>query len=438
MFASVGRRLALLNVLVVVGVIAALGLTTYLLLRQSLDAEANSALAERIDAARLAWEEGVLTGQLVPATPTEDGGEEDDEDNDESDDILRSGDTLLFAVDAQGRLLANERGVDLTDIPVQAGLERALRGEVDTRVVELHDERVRVRTEPLVHDGEVAGAIQAVRSEREHDSELGLIRDVSVAGIVLGIGVALPAGLFLARRAMRPISAVFERQRTFIADASHELRTPLTVLRANADMVRRMQAPTQQEVRHEMDQMLREVDTMNRLVDDLLELARLESHELRPTTEPVDIAEAVDAAVRALGPQASQAGIDLRVEAPPVFAQANGGLVEQVVRILLDNAIKYSAAGDTIEVTTGQHGHEVTVRVRDTGSGIEPADQPHIFDRFYRSDRARSRAADGTGGFGLGLPIARSVVQAMGGNIHLTSTPGEGTTVWFTLPSARG
>lgn len=440
MFASVGRHLALLNVAVVVGVIAALGLTMYLLLHQSLDAEANNSLAERIEATRLAWENGIVTGQVVSATPAGNGGEgdDDDEDHDESDDILTSGDTLLFAIDTQGQLLVNERGISLDEVPVQAGLDRALRGEVDTRTVKLHDERVRVRTEPLMRDGEVAGAIQAVRSEREHDNELELIRNVSLIGLGIGISIALPAGLFLARRAMRPIHAVFERQRAFIADASHELRTPLTVLRANADMVRRLQAPTQQQVRHEMSQMLREIDTMNRLVDDLLELARLERPQLQITTEPVDIAEVINAAVRTMRLPADKAGITLQVDAPPVFAQANSELVEQVLRILLDNAIKYSAAGDTIAVTASHHGHTLTVRVRDTGSGIDPADQPNIFDRFYRSDRARSRAQDGTGGFGLGLPIARSVVQALGGEIHLTSIPAEGTTVWFTLPAARG
>ncbi|HVL24913.1 MAG TPA: HAMP domain-containing sensor histidine kinase [Thermomicrobiales bacterium] len=439
MFAPVGRRLALLNVVVVVAVIAAIGLGTYVLLRRSLNAEANNALAERIGVARLAWTPELASGQLAatPATnqPPRDADDDDHDDHDDSDDILKSGDTLLFAFDGAGTLLANERGVSLSDVPVQAGVERALDGDIDTRIVQAHDERVRVRTEPVEVDGEVIGAIQAVRSEREHDGELRLIRNVSFAGIALGVAIALPAGLFLAHRAMRPIDAVFTRQRTFIADASHELRTPLTVLRANADMVRRLPAPSEQTVRHEMDQMMREIDTMNRLVDDLLELARLDNPDVPIATEPVDVAEVAHAAARAMQPQATQAGLSLTVNATPAFARANDALVEQVLRILLDNAIKYAAAGDAVTVTVAHRGHEVVASVRDTGAGIAAEELALVFDRFYRSDRARTRAS---GGSGLGLPIARSIVHALGGEIHLSSMPGEGTTVTFTLPAARG
>ena len=234
---------------------------------------------------------------------------------------------------------------------------------------------------------------------------------------------------------MRPIDAVFTRQRTFIADASHELRTPLTVLRANADMVRRLPAPSEQTVRHEMDQMMREIDTMNRLVDDLLELARLDNPDVPIATEPVDVAEVAHAAARAMQPQATQAGLSLTVNATPAFARANDALVEQVLRILLDNAIKYAAAGDAVTVTVAHRGHEVVASVRDTGAGIAAEELALVFDRFYRSDRARTRAS---GGSGLGLPIARSIVHALGGEIHLSSMPGEGTTVTFTLPAARG
>ena len=170
MFAPVGRRLALLNVVVVVAVIAAIGLGTYVLLRRSLNAEANNALAERIGVARLAWTPELASGQLAatPATnqPPRDADDDDHDDHDDSDDILKSGDTLLFAFDGAGTLLANERGVSLSDVPVQAGVERALDGDIDTRIVQAHDERVRVRTEPVEVDGEVIGAIQAVRSER--------------------------------------------------------------------------------------------------------------------------------------------------------------------------------------------------------------------------------------------------------------------------------
>lgn len=429
MFASVGRRLALLNVAVVVLVIAVTGAGTWLLLRQSLIREADTALEDRIKTAEAIWEPRLAGEAAMPA-----GGDDDEhEDNDEDHHIVESGDILVFVFDQDGKLVENERDVQLEGVPLASPVNRALDDHVDTRTVEIDGERVRVRTEPVETHGEVVGAIQAIRSERQHDAELRLVGLASLIGVTAGMLIALPSGLFLSRRAMRPIDAAFHRQRSFIADASHELRTPLTVLRANAEMVRRLPDPEPTEVRAEMDEMLREIDMMSHLVDDLLALARVDDAAGDVETEAVDLREASEAAARALRPKAEAAGVKIAIEAPRhLTATASRVMVEQTLRILLDNAVTYTHRGDIVAVVAAREGDRARICVRDHGPGIAPTDQPHVFDRFYRADPARARH---TGGSGLGLAIARSLVRAQGGEITLGSEPGAGTTVCFTLPA---
>jgi signal transduction histidine kinase len=431
-FASVGRRLALLNVAVVLLVIAVTGAGTWLLLRQSLIREADAALEDRIKIAQDAWEPR-LAGEADLPTPATGGEDDHEDDGDESHEILASGDVLLFVFDRDGALIGNERGIQVEGVPVTGAVERALAGHDDTRTVEVDGERLRVRTEPVEDHGEVLGIIQAAQSEREHDAELRLVGLASLIGVGAGILIALPSGLFLSRRAMRPIDAAFHRQRSFVADASHELRTPLTVLRANAEMVGRMSDLDPAEVRSEMDEMLREIDTMTRLVNDLLALARVNDATGEVEMEAIDLREVAEAAARSLRPKAGAAGVTIAVDVPRhLTVTANRLMVEQVLRILLDNAVTYTHRGDTVTVSATSEEDWARICVQDHGPGIDPADQARVFDRFYRADPARARH---TGGSGLGLAIARSLTLTLGGEIALDSAPNAGTTVCFTLPA---
>jgi signal transduction histidine kinase len=430
-FASVGRRLALLNVAVVVLVIAVTGAGTWLLLRESLTREADEALEDRIKAAEIVWEPR-LAGETALPTPSVGIGDDQDDD-DESRHVLASGDILVLVFDRDGALVGNERAVRIDGLPLRDALDRAMDGRDDTRTADIDGERVRVRTEPVEEHDEVLGTIQAIRSERQHDAELRLVGLASLVGAGAGVLIALPAGLFLSRRAMRPIDAAFRRQRGFVADASHELRTPLTVLRANAELVRRLPDPDPAEVRSEMDAILGEIDTMSRLVDDLLALARLDDDAGTVALEPVDLREAAEAAARALRPKAAAGEVTVAIAIPRrLSAIGNRPMIEQILRILLDNAVTYTHPGDTVIVSAAREGGQARVCVADHGPGIDPVDQARVFDRFYRADPARARH---TGGSGLGLAIARSLVRALGGEIALESAPGAGTTVCVTLPA---
>jgi two-component system sensor histidine kinase CiaH len=433
MFASVGRRLALLNAAVVALAIAVVGAATFALLRQSLNREADRALADRAEAAETAWVPLFVSSrsrQASTAAQTPDA--EQDSDHDEGDDALEGGDTLLWAFDADGRILADSRGVAVAGLPVQEAVRTALQGRKETRDLQVGEENVRVYTAPVVIDGNIVGAIQAARSQGEHEAELRLVKVGSLIGIGVGILIAVPAGIFLSGRAMRPIGAAFARQRTFVADASHELRTPLAVIRANAELVQRLPSATE-EVREEVGNIIDEVDEMARLADDLLLLARLDDAALQLDRKPHDLGETARAAAATMEDRARASGLSLTIQAAtPVAAVFDAARIRQVLRILLDNAIAYTPAGGSIEVTIDRHSNKAVARVTDTGVGIAAEDQARVFDRFHRADHARTRK---TGGAGLGLAIARALIEAHDGQIGLESAPGRGTTVWFTLPT---
>jgi signal transduction histidine kinase len=446
MFSHVGRRLALFNAAVVIAVIAAVGLFTYVALSRSLDREVDNALRERIHAAQAGLE--LIAPQPTPGADGQDNNDEEDDEDDEDEhdeneeherdtEIVESGDTLLFVVGPDGTLTGNPRGVDLEDVPVQAGIERALAGGEDARSLSVEDAgRVRVLTLPVVEDGQVVGAVQAIRSLREHDRELALLRWMVVAGVGAGALIAIPAGLYLARRAMAPIDAAFQRQRAFVADASHELRTPLTLIRANAELALIDDDKRVPDVAPELRGILSEVDRTDRIVDDLLTLARADAGRLELRRAPHDLAALVMETVERMRPLFDGQGIRLSVDAlEPVTALIDRERVEQVIRILLDNALKHTPTGGVVDVALAAGRDHTVVTIHDTGSGIPPADLPHVFERFYRADRSRSRALGGTG---LGLTIARAIVDAHGGRITIRSEAGAGTTVTFTLPGVPG
>jgi signal transduction histidine kinase len=435
MFASVGRRLALLNAVVVALAIALVGAATFALLRQSLNREADRALAERAEAAQAAWAPLFVPGQAqrspTPvATPSK---SESDADGDEGGDALEGGDTLLYAFGADGQLLVDSRGLSIPGLPVQEAVSAALQGTKQQRNLRINKKNVRVYTAPVVVDGRIVGAIQAARGQGEHEAELRLVEIGSLIGIGVGILIAVPAGIFLSGRAMRPIDAAFARQRTFVADASHELRTPLAVIRANAELVQRLPSATP-EVQEEVGNIVDEVDEMARLADDLLLLAQLDDAALQLDLKSHDLGETVRGAAETMEERAQAAGLCLTAHSgTAVTAVFDPARIRQVLRILLDNAIAYTPSGGSIDVKIEHHGGKALVRVIDTGVGIAAEDQARVFDRFHRADHARTRR---TGGAGLGLAIARALVEAHGGHIGLESTPGRGTTVWFTLPAS--
>lgn len=439
MFASVGRRLALLNAVVVIALIAVVGLAIALVLRYQLDREESRALHSRAEYAAQTW-----LSDIDPASGARPNGspgrsQQDDDFGDESEhdghEALEGGDVVLYGVDAGGNVVVNERGFTFTGLPDQESLAKALSGETDERVVHVNDEEVRIVSVPVLNTaGEIVGAVQAARGQTQFQSEMRIALYTVLGGIVIGAIIAPITGLFLARRAMRPIDAAFATQRAFVADASHELRTPLAVLRANAEMLERVPDLTEADVRAEARNLVGEVDEIARLVDDLIFLAQAD--EGAPglfAHAPVDLSAIVESEVTAHQYRVQSADQSLTgTIAPGVTVTGDANRLRQALRTLIDNAILYTPAGGAIAVSLVVEGNEAVLGVRDTGSGIAAADLRRIFDRFYRTDTARGQRS---GGSGLGLAIAKSIVEAHGGTISAESEPGKGSVFTIRLPA---
>ncbi|GHO93880.1 hypothetical protein KSF_039280 [Reticulibacter mediterranei] len=257
-----------------------------------------------------------------------------------------------------------------------------------------------------------------------------------ILGMLALIGAGL-GGLFLAHRALEPTRQAFTRQQRFIADASHELRTPLTLLHADADVLLRGRKHLAEEDVMLLEDIVSEVNHMATLTNRMLTLARLDAGDIdhHREHEVVYLDHVTQAVVQRVKAFAEQQEITLKIESqdsPCVIGDSS--LLEQAVLVLIDNAIKYNKSGGSISILTAIRDNDALVEVRDTGVGIAPKHLPHLGERFYRVDKARSREAGGTG---LGLSIAHGIAKVHNGTLTLTSVPGEGTTATLRLPQAR-
>ncbi len=270
--------------------------------------------------------------------------------------------------------------------------------------------------------GDTIGALNTLQTL------LLLVGALTLAGATVG-------GYFLAARALDPARLAFARQQTFIADAAHELRTPLTLLRADAEVLLRGRARFDADDAALLEDIVTEAGHLSALSTTMLTLARLDSgaqHHERDVVNLADVAASVIQRARAL---ADERGIALSLGAT-VPAQGIGDreLLEQATLILVDNAIKYGGAGSAVEVSVASKDGKQRLAVHDTGPGIAAEHLPHLGERFYRPDKARSRAA---GGAGLGLSLARGILKLHEGELTIESASGKGTTATLILPSAR-
>jgi signal transduction histidine kinase len=219
-------------------------------------------------------------------------------------------------------------------------------------------------------------------------------------------------------------------QRNMVADVAHELRTPLSNLRGYLEAVRDGLIKPDADTIRSLDE---EAGLLSRLVDDLQELSLAEAGKLKLACQAEDISELINQAIAAVRAKAEAKGIAVTTDLPDKLPSVNidSYQISQVLRNLLDNAVVHTAKGDSITVTAEQRGKWVEVAVTDTGEGIPTEDLPHIFERFYRVDKSRARA---TGGSGLGLTIAKRLVEAHGGRIEAQSELGKGSRFTFTIP----
>ncbi|HYY45650.1 MAG TPA: ATP-binding protein [Candidatus Angelobacter sp.] len=262
-----------------------------------------------------------------------------------------------------------------------------------------------------------------------NDALSRLVRQLLLAS---GVGIVLGAlaSLLMASRSLRPISRAFQRQREFVADASHELRTPLTLIRTNVEAwLRRANGANRAYARNIVD----EVEQLNRIVGDLTTLALADARQLRIERQPMDLNDVVRDLITQAEPLAEERRVILRPNLNGgARIEADPGRVRQLLLILIDNALRHTPEGGEVSVDVARRNGRARVVVADSGEGIPAADLPHIFERFYRADKARNRE---NGGSGLGLAIAKWIVEAHKGDIAVKSAEGKGTEVAVTLPA---
>ncbi len=384
---------------------------------------------------------------------------------------------IVRVLNTSGNLVASPYGAMELALPLsQQGLDALSQQQDWWETDEYNGERVLIYNHPGVVNDQVVFIIQTARGLTEHDRSLSFLSRILITAGLLTILAAFGIGWVLAGAALRPIQRITQTaqeigkesdfsqrvnyhgpqdevgelaitfnsmlarlqeayqkvsdalklQRSFVADVSHELRTPLTTVRGNLALLQRDPALPASEQADILRDVESESDRLIRLVNDLLVLARADSGQ-NLASEVVAIQPVVEEACR----QAQQMDEirEISQEVPDLSILGDRDALKQILLILLENALKYSR--DPVHVSAESADVMVRISVRDHGSGIDPKTLEHIFERFYRGEENADIP-----GFGLGLPIAQSLVNAQGGSISIESHPGSGTTVGFSLPRA--
>ena len=456
-------RLTIWYVLLLALILAAFAAGVYLLLRHNLNQNLNDSIQNRagalLNVVQFEGDRPVLQGQGSPRDPAEE-------------------EYFVRVFDASGAVSFDNRSF-LGGVSIDPdAVNHVLAGNSTTRRTEFieDDDPMRVAILPIIRNAAVLGALEVGQSEEDVSETLsslllGLAIACAVTLVVAGAG-----GGFLARQALLPIDTItraarqisgedlsrrldldlpndevgrlsrtfdemiarlddaFRRQRQFTSDASHELRTPLTIIKGQIDVALNKEREPEA-YRQVLQAVNDEVDRLIRLAGSLLTLTRADAGRIPMAFERVEVANVANGVVEQVRTAADEKGVEIELDpSSPVTIEADEDLLLQLMLNLLDNAIKYTSAGGRINVGWRMNGRQAELRVQDTGIGISEEHIPFLFDRFYRVDRARSRAE---GGVGLGLAISHWIVESHGGSIHVESTPDKGSTFTVLLPHPR-
>lgn len=249
------------------------------------------------------------------------------------------------------------------------------------------------------------------------------------------VGEAGETGVLLVLRDITRFRRLEQMRTEFVSNVTHELRTPLTSIQGFAETLLEGALEEPEDARRFVTIIKRESEHLSRLIEDILDLSRIESGKMKMRKENLDLHALAEETLGRMQSKAQSLGVDLVIEVAQGLPQVQGDptRLSQVLINLVDNALKYTPSGGRVTVSAVDSGPHLSVSVADTGCGIPKADLSRIFERFYRVDKARTRS---TGGTGLGLSIVKHIVDAHGGSISVESDTGLGATFTFTLPKA--
>jgi two-component system phosphate regulon sensor histidine kinase PhoR len=264
----------------------------------------------------------------------------------------------------------------------------------------------------------------------------GATRHFEVSAVPIRSDDGVVAGAVVVFHDLTRIKQLEVVRRDFVANVSHELRTPLAIFRGYLETLIDNPKLPREDVHRVLDAMQRNSNRLNSLVEDLLTLTRLESRQMQSQYQSIRLGEFFDQLVRDWHARVQTEPAEIKWQAAPGLPAIEVDLLrfEQVMLNLLENAVAYSSAPRKIELTAELEADVVKISVADHGMGIPPADLPHVFERFYRVDKARNRKSGGTG---LGLSICKEIVEAHGGTIRAESELGKGTRIVLRLPRAQ-
>lgn len=260
-------------------------------------------------------------------------------------------------------------------------------------------------------------------------------RRVAIRLMLLNLGILLfsgGAGYYLAGKTLKPIEEMLEEQKKFIADASHELRTPLSVLKTEIEVALRNKNLKLTEAKDQLLSNLEEVNKLKSLTDYFLRFSHYQDSNKNLPREKFDLSAVVKEAITNFQKMAKAKRVEIVSDLAAVEIRANKTSILELASVLIDNALKYSFENSKIIITLKPENKKAVLKVQDFGIGIKPDDLPHIFNRFYRADSSRTK--EPVSGYGLGLSIAKSIVDMHSGKIKVESRENKGSTFTVILP----
>jgi signal transduction histidine kinase len=455
MLRSLRWKLTFLYFVIAIGLVGLVGIGTYILIdryfRQTTDLALRYKMAsqfrtlgldvpDELKMAETTWLQN--NNRVVSSTPVVVSNDEKDEEDYEGDGNDYAGSESEYSYDAElaaifvvpldqsGNRISTANAVVPPLVNDHAVITSALQTGRDLRTVDLPgQERLRV----LTYRTGVANPAILQTGRLLGDQDRALNQYIIFLALLGGSAAVLLTFIswWLAGRSLGPAQKAWDQQQTFVSNASHELRTPLTLIRATADYGLRSKPPEQQT--NLLQDIVKECDYMDHLVDDLLLLSRLDAHRLKLELGPVSLRDLFAETARQANKLADNGNISIVVGSNAGRVLADSARLRQILLILLDNALRFTPPGGSIRLDARPEGKWMRIWVADTGKGIDRQHLSHLFDRFYQ---ASNNANESSRSNGLGLSIAKALTEAQGGSIRIESTPGKGTVVSLILHSA--
>ncbi|MCI1944034.1 sensor histidine kinase [Clostridium luticellarii] len=351
-------------------------------------------------------------------------------------------DNLSFdiEVDKNGKILNIDSFVDMPDKAYHKAAETVWNNKKDNSTITLEGKEWRYSIakikKEVIRNGEKSIVVEnnyriMFLDVTAYNKTLFQLLTTLLSVALIMLFVIFIISFYFANRAIKPIAEAWEKQKQFVADASHELKTPLSIINANYDALLANQEETIKNQLKWFDYIKIGTDRMTKLINYLLAFAKMESINLEIRKTPFNIGNTIDEVILSMEAAVIERGIRIisSIE-PDVIIKSDPEKVSQLVTILLDNAVKYSNRNGHICISLIKSKRRVVFSIKNSGKGIAKQDLPKVFDRFYRSDLSRTYE---NGSYGLGLSIAKTIIDRLGGHIHVTSEENGFTTFTFTL-----